>query len=102
MPPGAGLVAYRVVQEALTNAIRHAPGAPITIGIDVREDSLAIDVIDAGQGSSPPPEPRPRYGLVGLRERVVAAGGTLRAGPRTDGAGWRLSVALPLGKDGTA
>jgi signal transduction histidine kinase len=95
VPAAAGLTAYRVLREAVTNAIRHAPGATIEIGVRAGEDRVEVEVCDDGTGGATPAE-GPRYGLVGLRERVAAAGGTLAAGRRPDGPGWRVAAALPL------
>ena len=101
VPPAAGLCAYRVVQEALTNAARHAPGAAMAVSLLVAADELTVEVTDTG-GDRPggSREAGPRYGLVGLRERVSAAGGTIEAGPRPDRAGWRLVARLPLSEEG--
>jgi signal transduction histidine kinase len=95
VPAAVGLTAYRVLREAVTNAIRHAPGATIEIGVRAGEDRVEVEVCDDGTGGGTPAE-GPRYGLVGLRERVAAAGGTLAAGHRPDGPGWRVAAALPL------
>ncbi|MEU4603990.1 sensor histidine kinase [Kribbella sp. NPDC023972] len=87
VPAVAGLTAYRVLQEALTNAIRHAAGAPIAIILRASDD-LTIEVSDSGTGGGAQSD-RPSYGLLGLQERIAAAGGTLEAGPRDDVQGWR-------------
>jgi signal transduction histidine kinase len=96
VPAAAGLTAYRVLQEALTNAIRYAAGAPIAISLRASENNLRIEVTDEGTGSAGADGDRPSYGLLGLRERITAAGGTLEAGPRDDGPGWRVAAQLPL------
>jgi signal transduction histidine kinase len=99
VPEATGVTAYRVLQEALTNVARHAPGAPITISLRASQDILTIEVVDDGSVEVGEPENadgRPSYGLVGLRERVGAAGGTLEAGPRHDAPGWRVAVRLPM------
>jgi signal transduction histidine kinase len=96
VPAAAGLTAYRVLQEALTNAIRYASGATIAITLRASEDNLTIEVTDDGTGSAGADGDRPSYGLLGLRERIAAAGGTLEAGPRDDGPGWRVAAQLPL------
>jgi signal transduction histidine kinase len=102
VPAPTGLAAYRVVQEATTNAIRHAAGAPIAISLRAGEGVLVVEVTDEGgtpdadSGADDSGDDRPRYGLTGLRERVAAAGGDLSAGPRADGAGWRVAARLPL------
>jgi MYXO-CTERM domain-containing protein len=96
VPAAAGLTAYRVLQEAVTNAIRHAPGAPIAIALRAEGGGLAIEVADGGSGRGASDADGPRYGLLGLRERVAAAGGTMEAGPRADGPGWRVLARLPI------
>jgi signal transduction histidine kinase len=98
LPPGADLAAYRVVQEGLTNVLRHAGQATAVVAIDWGED-LVITVTDDGD-----PEPgdagagrsdgTPGRGLLGLRERLALCGGTLAAGPQPGG-GWRLRAVIP-------
>jgi signal transduction histidine kinase len=100
VPAAAGLTAYRVLQEALTNAIRHAAGAPIAITLRASDD-LTIEVSDSGTGGAAAQRDRPSYGLLGLQERIAAAGGTLEAGPRDDVQGWRVVARLPLRKGST-
>ncbi|MGS2591293.1 sensor histidine kinase [Streptomyces hebeiensis] len=87
------LAVYRVVQEALTNARKHADGAPVTVRIDYGPPATLVEV------TNPPGTPRTdtvgsRYGLVGLRERVTALGGHLNSGPAGAGA-WRLAARIP-------
>lgn len=85
---------YRIAQEGLTNAMRHAPSAPVRIGISYREQDVLVEVVnEAGPGTGPGPRGSGR-GLVGLRERVGIFGGQLDAGPRPEG-GWRLAATLP-------
>ncbi|WP_233421036.1 sensor histidine kinase, partial [Cellulomonas iranensis] len=89
------LAVYRVVQEALTNTLRHAPGSP-RVDVDVRRDggALAVVVTDAGPGDgAAPAAPGTRRGVVGMTERVAAFGGTVEAGPH--GPGWRVRARLP-------
>jgi signal transduction histidine kinase len=95
LPPGADLAAYRVVQEGLTNVLRHAGGA--TASVRVRwDDPLEITVSDDGRGTVPSGlGSRHGRGLLGLRERLALYGGELAAGPRPEG-GWRLRAVLPL------
>ena len=94
LPPGAELAAYRVVQEGLTNVLRHAGGA--TASVRVRwDDGLEITVSDDGRGTVPSgSDDGPGRGLLGLRERLAVYGGELAAGPRPEG-GWRLRASLP-------
>ena len=97
VPPVSGLAAYRVVQEALTNVIRHAPGSAVRITLAATAEALAVQVEDSGSALPPVPgDDRPRYGLVGLTERVAVTGGTVEAGPRADHAGWRVTARLPI------
>ncbi|WFE65642.1 sensor histidine kinase [Micromonospora sp. WMMD714] len=96
LPPGLDLTVYRVVQEALTNALKHAGvGADVTVGLGV-EDDLVVRVTDDGRGRTPVrPAPSGGHGLVGMRERVGVYDGRLVAGPRRGG-GWQVEVRLPL------
>jgi signal transduction histidine kinase len=94
-----------VVQEAVTNAVRHAPGAAISVSLRMAADELSVEIIDDGTYSptgAGPVQDGGRYGLVGLRERVGAAGGTIEAGPRPDRAGWRIAARLPLREESSA
>jgi signal transduction histidine kinase len=96
LPPGVDLAAYRVVQEALTNVIKHASQARTAVRIEYRPHELLIDVADdgvaAGAGRLQPGDGR---GLIGLRERIAIYGGDLDAGPRPGG-GWRVQARIPL------
>jgi signal transduction histidine kinase len=98
LPPGADLAAYRVVQEGLTNVLRHAEAAAASVAVGWGE-SLEITVGDdghggvAGDGTGGWAEPG--RGLLGLRERLALYGGELAAGPLPDG-GWRVRAVLPL------
>lgn len=94
LPPGLELTAYRIVQEALTNARRHAPGAPVCVRLGERDAALDIVVEDSGGGGSI--EEGSGSGLRGMRERVELYGGYLVAGPRADATGWRVHARLPL------
>lgn len=94
LPPGADLAAYRVVQEGLTNVLRHAGAATATVAVDWGE-SLRIAVGDDGHGSVGAGAAAPGRGLLGLRERLALYGGELDAGPRPEG-GWQLRGVLPL------
>jgi signal transduction histidine kinase len=89
--------AYRVVQEALTNAMKHAAGSVVRVSLAVRAGELEIDVRDEGAvAPSPLAASGLGLGLAGMRERVEALGGVLDAGPGAAG-GWRLHARLPLG-----
>lgn len=100
-PPMVDRAAYRVVQEALTNAARHAPGAAVTVRLTDEPDSTVVTVTNAPQPRGVPPDrvpaepsgPARGHGLVGLRERVRLVGGTIQAEPR-DG-GFEVTARLP-------
>ncbi|MFL5841408.1 MAG: sensor histidine kinase [Thermoleophilaceae bacterium] len=94
LPPGVDVSAYRIVQEALTNAMKHAGPAHATVTVRRSADDLAIDVIDTGAGGLN--GAGSGHGLVGMRERVSVYGGRLEAGRRPEG-GYALRAWLPLG-----
>ncbi|MGV9409459.1 sensor histidine kinase [Nocardia sp. NPDC003693] len=94
LPPGLGLSSYRIVQEAASNALRHAPGAPLRIAIDLGAERIRIRV-DNEVRDTGAPGPGAGQGLLGMRERVTLLGGDFHAGP--DGAGrFRVAVSLPI------
>jgi signal transduction histidine kinase len=95
LPPGVDLAAYRVVQEALTNSVKHASGARVSIAVDHRPGELRIAVADSGGVRSAPAAGGAGRGLIGLRERLAVYGGTLDAGPRISG-GYRVSAVIPV------
>jgi signal transduction histidine kinase len=99
---GLQLVAYRVVQEALTNALKHGgPGAQAQVDVRVTRRTLNVEVVDQGGTPSIRPygqQPAQGRGLMGMRERVAAYDGTLEIGPRPQG-GWRVLVVLPRTED---
>jgi signal transduction histidine kinase len=94
--PSVGVALYRIVQEALANAARHAPHASTVVGLEVADGHVSVVADSIGPGiSQPASDPdQPRYGLVGMRERATALGGKLTAGPTAEG--WRVSGRLPL------
>jgi signal transduction histidine kinase len=94
LDPTVGRTAYRVVQEALTNAGKHAPGGPVTVTLDVRAGELAVTVINRKATRPPTALPSGGLGLIGLRERVRTVDGTLRAESRLDG-GFRVEAVMP-------
>jgi signal transduction histidine kinase len=108
LPQGIDLAAFRIVQEALTNVVKHAdtPSATVTIGYHERE--LSIEVADAGRGcqvpagagarGEPGAEPAGGHGLIGMRERVSLYGGELTAQPLPE-RGFRVAARLPIGDD---
>src|SRR5690349_1872076 len=93
LPPGVDLAAYRVVQEALTNVIKHAGTARAAVVLEYRPDDLLITVTDDGRPVPGSGGPGGR-GLIGLRERIGLYGGELDAGPRPGG-GWRVRARIP-------
>jgi signal transduction histidine kinase len=103
LPPGVDLAAFRVVQEALTNVIKHVGQARTMVRLDYGPRDLLITVSDDGPpAASGPPVAPPGpgsgsggRGLIGLRERIAVYGGELDAGPRPGG-GWRLAARIPL------
>jgi signal transduction histidine kinase len=91
--PGVGLAAYRIVQEALTNARRHAPGAAVDVEVRYGDGKLRLVIRDNGPGLERT-APAGGHGLLGMRERAVAVGGELRAGAATVG-GFLVEARLP-------
>jgi signal transduction histidine kinase len=93
LPAGVDVSAYRIVQEALTNAIKHAGPARARVGIRYEADELAIEIVDDGPGSGD--GSGTGHGVIGMRERVNVFGGDFAAGPRAEG-GYALRARLPL------
>jgi len=100
LPAGVELSAYRILQEALSNALRHAPGARATAEVAYEPDRLRLRVHndESPLGGERPPSARPRHGILGMRERAAMLGGTLAAGPTPDG-GYLVEAVLPLDAD---
>ena len=98
LSPGLELVAYRVLQEALTNAIKHAGPAHARVGVTVAAGCLELEVSDNGHGPAPAADNNhgPGHGLVGMNERVRLYGGELYAGRRTDTHGFEVRARIPL------
>ena len=96
LPRGIDLSAYRIVQEGLTNALKHAHASDADVIVRYRPDELEIEVRDNGHGSST--SDGLGHGLIGVRERVKIYGGKMTAGKATDG-GFVLSTRLPISKD---
>ncbi|MGJ3509814.1 sensor histidine kinase [Enemella sp. A6] len=96
VPGPVGLAGYRIVQESLTNVLKHAHGAAVRIHIAVGVQQVDITILNtatADSGTSTDTENR--HGLVGMQERARAVGGTLTAGPEPSTGGWRVSASLP-------
>ncbi|WP_439656532.1 histidine kinase [Lentzea sp. HUAS TT2] len=91
VPEGIGLSAYRIVQEALTNVVKHAAPASCTVLVEVTPEAVRVDVADDGPGVR---ELGVGHGLIGMRERVAVYGGTFSAGPGESG-GFRVVAELP-------
>lgn len=96
LPAGVDLTAYRLVQEALTNAIKHAQATRAEVVVRYGDGVVELVVTDDGRGSSDGTSESGGHGLVGMRERVAVYGGQLEAGPRPNG-GYELRARLPLG-----
>jgi signal transduction histidine kinase len=94
LPPGVDVAAYRIVQEALTNALKYAGGAPTSAVIRYAEDAVDIEVVDSGDVHVPAASMG--RGLTGMRERVAAFGGSIEAGARGDSAGYAVRAHLPI------
>jgi len=95
--PGVELVAYRIVQEALTNVLKHAGPASARVRIDHRANGLDIEVVDDGRGLAARNGNSAGHGLMGMQERVAIYGGTLRASG-APGGGFRVLAHLPCGE----
>jgi signal transduction histidine kinase len=93
LPPGLDLTAYRLIQEGLTNALKHAHAGSVVVRLRYGPDCLALSVRDDGRG--PDPGAVPGNGLLGMRERVSVYGGSLSAGA-ADGGGFELAAQLPV------
>jgi signal transduction histidine kinase len=94
LPEGIELSAYRIVQEALTNSLKHAPGSQVTVHVRYGRDQLELAVRDDGHGTADAADGG-GHGLVGMRERVAMYGGSIEAGPEQPG-GFAVRVRLPV------
>jgi signal transduction histidine kinase len=95
LEPGVALTVYRIVQEALTNALKHAGPATAQVRLSFGVYWLIVEVFDTGRGPAPGSEHGAGHGVVGMRERVALYGGTLRVGPRPGG-GFRVYAKIPV------
>jgi signal transduction histidine kinase len=94
-PPAVDVSAYRIVQEALTNTMKHAGRCQVTVRMRYAPDAVGLEVCDDGaepRGAAGPPG----RGLAGMRERVGILGGAFEAGPLPGGRGFRVSARLPV------
>lgn len=95
LPALLGLTAYRIVQEGLTNTLKHAgPGARTSVHLDFGREMLTVVVSDDGRGGGVAPSTDPGHGLVGMRQRASISGGTVNAGPKAGG-GYEVIAKLP-------
>ncbi|AMW08797.1 hypothetical protein A4E84_04340 [Streptomyces qaidamensis] len=94
MGPGIELAAYRIVQESLTNARKHATGAPVDVELHYAHDALHVSIRDNGPGAPPAPPGSGGHGLLGMRERVAAVGGQISTGPAAAG-GFLVKASFP-------
>jgi signal transduction histidine kinase len=99
LPAGLDLVAYRIVQEVLTNARKHAAGARVAVTLRWRPAELAIEVLDDGPGPARSGNGT-GHGLIGLRERAALYGGSIEAGAAGPGGGYRVRARLPIEASG--
>jgi signal transduction histidine kinase len=98
IPDGVGLCAYRIVQESLSNAGRHAPGAAISVTAEAKPGSVRVAVVNEPSAAGQSRDNGTGHGLAGMRERVGLLGGSLRAGPEPGG-GFAVRAVLPWGDD---
>jgi signal transduction histidine kinase len=96
VPAAVDLCGYRIVQEALTNVVRHAEARRATVTVRYGVDAIGLEVVDDGAGP-PPGSPTLGHGLLGMCERAALAGGSLAYG-RREGGGFRVAALLPAGR----
>jgi signal transduction histidine kinase len=98
LTPALELTAYRIIQEGLTNALKHAPGARTEVVLGYADDELRIDVSNHGRGPGPETSAHVNgsgRGLLGMQQRVAVYGGRLEVGPQPDG-GFAVRARLPV------
>jgi signal transduction histidine kinase len=95
LPPSVELSGYRLLQEALTNALRHAGPGHVSVVVEYRPDAVRLEVRDDGSARPGRPLRADGHGLIAMRERVALVGGDVSAGPRPEG-GWHVQALLPL------
>jgi signal transduction histidine kinase len=96
LPPGVDLTAYRIVQEALTNVVKHAAARRVCVAVRSRHGELELEIVDDGDGTGAD-LPTGGHGLVGMRERVAVYFGAIEIGPVHPGPGFRVLARLPIG-----
>ncbi|MFI6688721.1 sensor histidine kinase [Streptomyces sp. NPDC050485] len=96
LPLDAEATVYRIVQEALTNAVKHAAARTVSAQLAYGDDELILTVLDDGRGPDAAQGPGTGHGLIGIRERAAAHGGTASAGPGPDGRGFEVRAVIPL------
>jgi signal transduction histidine kinase len=98
LPASVELAIYRVVQEALTNALRYAGQSRVLVEITYTPEYIVVFVDDEGPGAGAAGKGKDGdgHGLLGMQERIAGVGGTLTAGPRTPGPGWRVHLRIPM------
>ena len=96
LPTSVELSAYRVVQEALTNTVKHAEASKAEVRVRYRPEEVEVEIVDDGLGQAVVPAEPAGHGLIGMRERVALHGGQLTAGPRPGG-GYAVQATFPLG-----
>jgi signal transduction histidine kinase len=98
LPGGVELSVYRIVQEALTNALKHSDPTRVMVTLAYRDSGLELEVVDDGTGPAERRDSTPGQGIIGMRERVALLGGELETGRRVGG-GFRVAARLPVGRD---
>lgn len=96
LPAPVGLAVHRVIQESITNVLRHAEATTVRISVDYRPTELAVRVVDDGRGPVGSPPGGTGHGLIGMRERVRGLGGSFTAGQAEGGRGFAVSATIPL------
>jgi signal transduction histidine kinase len=96
LPSSVELVLYRVVQEGLTNAVRYAGDSMIDVQLIYTPETITLFIDDEGPGAAAQGRPGGGHGLVGMGERLATVGGSLSAGPRQPGPGWRVQASVPV------
>ena len=99
LPAGVDLAAYRVAQEAITNALKHASASKVAVTVRYRDEHVEVEVVDDGVGGGTTDGDGLGHGIIGMRERAALYGGELRAEPRPGG-GFRVFVSLPVAESG--